>query len=153
MDGATRSKSSPAPWPKKRNSKPRTRTLSFDDAGRAIRILIREFGARPYMNYNRNPPRSQWNMKRKCLDHRMVIWDAKAKPQAERAASALLAAGITDFRLTPRGWFYIRIPKDCFASSFYRSDDPQEWSRKEKQRHDAIKIREVEWVLDYGLVA
>jgi len=133
-----------APRPKKRNSKPKTKTLSFEEAGRAIRILLRELG-HPYLNRARVPWRYPHGGREPRLDHRVVIWDARSEANRERAKQAsvaLIAAGIIDYRLSPRGWFRIRIPKDCFASSFYRSDDPQEWARKDKQRHDAILTRQ-----------
>jgi hypothetical protein len=147
------------------------RTLSFEDAGKAIRILMRELGARPYCNSNRNSYLDRIDHSRR-LDYRMVIWDVRREPnqkcaaidgpnlfsgtrpasRVEKAAAALVAAGITDFRVTFHGWLYIRVPKDCFACSFYGSDDPQEWARKDKQRHDAIvrrkKIRETLAALD-----
>jgi hypothetical protein len=147
------------------------RTLSFENAGRAIRILMRELGARPYCNFNRN---SYLALARRnqSLDFRMVIWDVRSEPvpefaaldgpnlfsdtrpmsRLERATAALVAIGITDYRLTFHRWLYIKIPRASFVCSFYGSDDPEEWARKDKQRHDARdlsrKIREVELKLD-----
>jgi hypothetical protein len=116
---------------------PKTRigTLSFEDAGRAIRILLRDLGVRP-RNYIWDA--SRWDLNRyRRLDHRVVLWDARAEPsksRAQKAAAALVAAGISDFRITSGGWLYIRIPKDAFVSSFYTSDDPQVWLRRNERR-------------------
>jgi hypothetical protein len=131
-------------YPIPARAKGKIRTLSFEDAGRAIRILLREFGVRPYRNFIRVPPKIFTRMERRDLDYRLVLWDARSEPSkecAEKAATALVAAGITDFRLTPGGWFKVRIPRDCFACSFYSSDDPLDWTTKDKQRHNAIARR------------
>jgi hypothetical protein len=130
-------------------AKTRIRTLSFEDAGKAIRILVRELGVRPYRNFTKDVchPRR--------LDHRVVLWDARTEPSkscAQKGAAALVAAGITDFRITSGGWLYIRIPKDAFVSSFYTSDDPQVWLRRNERRTAARAkskaVREVLWAFD-----
>jgi hypothetical protein len=137
-------------------------TLSYADAGRAMRILLNIWG-RPLKHYTEFPyiqplggghipveKFNQWRQKNP-LNCRRVLWNVSSRDKASRTEQAirqLLSAGITDFKLTRFGWFFIHIPTDCHVSSYYTSDDPAVWERKNQQRERQRKIREVELTLD-----
>jgi hypothetical protein len=136
--------------------------LSYADAGHAMRILLGILG-RPVKHYTEFPYRQphrgghipaakfdQWRQKNP-LNCRRVLWNVSSRDKASRTEQAirqLLSAGITDFKLTRFGWFFIHIPTDCHVSSYYTSDDPAVWERKNQQRETQRKIREVERALD-----
>jgi hypothetical protein len=143
------------------SDKKRIVPLSYADAGRAMRILLGILG-RPVKHYTefsfrprRRIPQAKldlWKQKNP-LNCRRVLWNVSSRDKASRTEQAirqLLSASIADFKLTRFGWFFIHIPKDCHVSSYYKSDDPAVWERKNQQRETRRKIRAVERKLDYG---
>jgi hypothetical protein len=123
------------------------KTLSFDDAGRAIRLLLRVLG-KPYGNSN-------MDMSGNALNHRNVIWkcstdewvngnrvtDPKKFNAALDACEQLTAIGITDFKITDSGWFTIHIPYEAYYSSFTTSDDPEVWKQRQSRNEQNAQNR------------
>jgi len=51
-------------------------------------------------------------------------------------------ANIKDYRYIP-GFFVIHIPVDCYVTSFYKSDDPNEWKKANDHKVTLRKINRV----------
>lgn len=116
------------------------KTLTFEDAGKAVRIVIKSLGRKPDLNYNRVYNGDQ-------LPHRVVLWRCDSK-EFWKVEANLQNAGIFDFRHSPMGWFSVRMPRDDFASSFYHSDDPKDWHQRNKRKSEVSRILTMERRLD-----
>jgi len=106
----------------------RIATLSIADAGKAVRIMIRHMG-KPYLTANRPQGGRGYFTFRNC------IWKVNEGnvEEAILATNELFEAGVTDFKITPSGWFSSHIPFDSFVSDFYDGNE-QEWVEKITKR-------------------
>jgi hypothetical protein len=115
------------------------RTLTFDEAGKAIRILLEAIG-KPFGNANAD-------MSGHKYQYRDVIWlmnyeSGGVNINIQRAATAittLKTAGFNqgDYKITSDGkWFHIHIPFDSYYTAFTTSDDPEVW--KQRQAHQEV---------------
>jgi hypothetical protein len=121
------------------------KALSFEEAGKAIRIMMRSLGKKPDINYNQDQG-GHW------MSHRHVLFGVNLEDGIE-VSNALVAAGMKDFWITSAGWLTIRMPRGIFVSSFLGpEDDPLVWQAKQTQRENAGKVRVIEKRLD-GKVA
>lgn len=120
----------------------RIKNLSFEDSGRAIRLITGLLEKTPDLNYNKTPsgPNSNLKGRGRILNARRVLWGVNIEDGIE-ASNMLVAAGITEFKITPSGWLTINIPKDAYVSSFLTSEDPAEWKRKNDSRRSSLMTR------------
>src|SRR5258708_737938 len=131
------------------------RVLSFEEAGKVIRLCIKEFGKKPGVNYT-----TVYNTKKK-LECRKVSWRVINVTRLGKVDSGLKKLGLEECCLVPPYWrlFIIHIPKDCFVSSFYKSSKVKDWKESNdkmmeivkkgaKTKEDNKKIQEVNERLD-----
>jgi hypothetical protein len=119
--------------------------LPFEEAGKAVRLIMKVLGKKPDINYNKDM-RGRW------MRSRHVLWGVNISDGIE-VCNALVAAGIKDFWITTADWLTIEIPREIFVTVYYcPEDDPLVWAKRQGQREDAAKIREVGMKLD-GKVA
>lgn len=121
-------------------------TLTFEEAGKATRLLLKLLGKKPHANFTANAIE-------KNLGFRRVIWyarSAKAGSKLSAAQLALFNAGITDYKVVTGGWLVIHIPEDAYVSSFYASDNPEDWQKRNQKRLDSMHVKQVVHRLDGG---
>lgn len=95
-----------------------TPALTFDEAGKAIRVMIGLVG-KPVMNYNHDASGRK-------LNHRTVIWKLPLEKHVI-CAQALADVGITSVKSDAQLYFTLRIPYEAYVTAFYTSDDPVVW--------------------------
>lgn len=110
-------------------------TLSFDEAGKAVRLVLPILGA-PYSTANQDSSGHPFNF-------RALLWKTggRAPETMVRVCSELDKAKLA-FKITESGWFHIHIPYSAYYSAFTTSDDPAEWRRRQANQEAAAARRE-----------
>lgn len=120
-------------------------TLNFELAGKVIRFLVTTLKKPPTSNYISDYIYGRDYTYRKCV---WIVKSPKMAYLAEKATIQLNKLGIHDFGVC-NGWFVIHIPKECYVSSFLKSDNLEDWRKAQAKTENRIaKMKAVKAVIE-----